>query len=604
MTYKICFHGGPAGNHRNIGTYYRDLDAAGIPAFIKSVDHYGHCHELLEIAKGSTVPHQAVFRLSTRGQDDGFDYDVPQYGTTPKNAAHIHWQATIAKLPPEFNKDCWIEPINEVDKNRADWLGQFAYEIGLLAIDQGYKVALFGWSGGEPEYDHWKTAGMRKYFDLCAQHPDQLAVSLHEYSFTVDKLMDSEPYYLVGRFRQLIDACAEMGVRCPKIFITEFGWEYRNVPAPSKAMPQLLKAANLYAAYDEVELAAIWYLGGYFGDIHNQTQKLILPVRDQALAFPKDKPEPPEEPPPPDPDTPFLDRLWEMSIDRQLSHGIQLAPTAIQKAIRADGFHPVTDEVYFKDDPPWMAAEDWENRTRPRRVYWWQDGKVMYIEAGSPPPDPGPDPPPPPPSGQVDLLPYFIPVSDGYGPLYEVKDPDGAQRRCQVQVEASTRKFWLTKGTAGLDGRSEFEELAWDKLWIWRGLDTSPGAGRFYVQFEYGGTMARWCPRFMSVGQVWTGAGHYVQFFMKGDCSKSSPNSGPATNQTKFFDRNPVNVNGLNFNDVIHIGRPGGEEFWFARGIGMIGWKSGWNQSWISELHAPGQRPNNIKETVCPYSLG
>lgn len=603
MTYKISFHGGPAGNHTHLGDYYRQLNEAGLPAFVKSVDHYGHCHELLELTKNTGKANIAVFRLSTRGQNDGFDYDVPMYHLAPKTAAGIHWQATVAKLPPEFSKECWIEPINEVDKNQADWLGHFAYEIGLLALGTGHKVALFGWSGGEPEYDHWKTAGMRKYFDLCAQHPDQLAVSLHEYSFTIEKLMDPEAYYLVGRFRQLIDACADMGVRCPKILITEFGWEYRNVPSPDVAMPQLLEAAKLYAAYPEVLLAAIWYLGGYFGDIHNQTQRLILPVIGQAKAFPTDPvPPPTPEPPPPDPDVPFRDRLWKMSVDRQVNHGIQLAPTAIQNRIRADGYHPVTDEVYFQGDPPWMAAEDWETRTKPRRVYWWEGGQVHFIEANQPAPPPAPKPEPPPPTGQVDLLPYFTPVTDGYGPLYEVRDPDGAQRRCQVQADAATQKFYLTKGSAGVGGRSEFEELAWDALWIWRGVDTSPGHGRFYVQYEIGKKMARWCPRFMSIGQEWSG-GHYVQFFHKSDCSKSSQNSGPAMNHTKFFDRNPVTVNGLHFPDVVHIGRPGGEEFWFARGVGMIGWKSSWNQSWISELHAPGQRPDNIKESVCPFSL-
>ncbi|MCA9980752.1 MAG: hypothetical protein KDD89_07965, partial [Anaerolineales bacterium] len=38
-----------------------------------------------------------------------------------------------------------------------------------------------------------------------------------------------------------------------------------------------------YAAYPEVKGAAIWYLGGWFGEIHNQAQKLIAPVTDYSL---------------------------------------------------------------------------------------------------------------------------------------------------------------------------------------------------------------------------------------------------------------------------------------------------------------------------------
>lgn len=183
-------------------------------------------------------------------------------------------------------------------------------------------------------------------------------------------------------------------------------------------------------------------------------------------------------------------------------------------------------------------------------------------------------------------------------------EPSGAQRRVQTQVEHQVRKFYITKGTGGLDGKAEFELLYWDNNWIWRGLDTSPGAGRFYVQYEAGNQVARWCPRFMKVGQDWVGFGHRVQFFLKSSCGRSDPNSGPARNRTKLF-RGPhaVTFNGLSFADVVHLGRPGGEEFWFARGIGMIAWKSEWNASYISERHSPGSRPNNVREKVCSYTL-
>ena len=48
-------------------------------------------------------------------------------------------------------------------------------------------------------------------------------------------------------------------------------------------MADIRWAAQLYAAYPEVKGAAVWYLGGYFGDVHNQTQRLIEPLRDYSL---------------------------------------------------------------------------------------------------------------------------------------------------------------------------------------------------------------------------------------------------------------------------------------------------------------------------------
>ena len=192
----------------------------------------------------------------------------------------------------------------------------------------------------------------------------------------------------------------------------------------------------------------------------------------------------------------------------------------------------------------------------------------------------------------------------GNGPLYEVRDLDGAQRRVQTQVDPVNRKFYITKGTGGKDGKSEFEELAWDSDYIYRGLDTSPGLGRFYVQYDVGKTVAKWIPRFMNVSQDWVGSGHWVQFFEKESCNISHPNSGSATNVNKFFNyHETIEFNGLIIADVIHIGKPAGERFWFAKGLGMVGWASDWNESYISEIHQPGQRPDNQKEEVCNYEL-
>ena len=55
------------------------------------------------------------------------------------------------------------------------------------------------------------------------------------------------------------------------------------MPESSRALADIHWAANLYAAYPEVKGAAIWYLGGWFGDIHKQTQRLIRPVTDYSL---------------------------------------------------------------------------------------------------------------------------------------------------------------------------------------------------------------------------------------------------------------------------------------------------------------------------------
>jgi hypothetical protein len=298
---KIGFHCGPAGNHNGIGDYMSQLDAAGIPFVIKSVDHYGHCYEA---AQYDSAEHVVVFRLSTRGQEDGFDYDVPRYDMSPKDAAHWHWQATVAKLPPEFDKrKVWLEVINEVDKNRSDWLGDFAVEIGRLALTAGYKLLLFGWSSGEPEVTDWQTPGMIQYLNLCAQHPDKLGVALHEYCYVLDDIWRGEGN-LIGRFQQLFGVCDDLNLPYPTTVITEWGWEYQNVPRPTQALDDIDEVARMYARFPAIKGAAIWYLGGggSWGGIHNQTQKLIEPVTAYTLATRfeiDDEGQPPPPPPPP-----------------------------------------------------------------------------------------------------------------------------------------------------------------------------------------------------------------------------------------------------------------------------------------------------------------
>ena len=287
---KIGFHTGPGGNRTglNRGGFMERLNQARIPFMVKSVDDYGPCFETAEYIHNSGVPHVAVYRLSSAGQADGFTYDIPRYDDFPNDpeaAAQLHWDKTMAKLPREFSKEhVWLELINEVDRNRCNWLGQFAVYCATHALREGYKITMFGWSSGEPEKENWAEPGMLEYLRLCGQHPDRLAVSLHEYSYTKEDIKDGFPYKL-GRFKTLFAVCDEYNIPRPTVHITEWGWEYQSVPAPDRAMEDIRWANKLYGPYPQIQGAAIWYLGrgGEFGSIHNETQQLIAPLTELTL---------------------------------------------------------------------------------------------------------------------------------------------------------------------------------------------------------------------------------------------------------------------------------------------------------------------------------
>lgn len=296
---KIGFHVGPGGNRDGIGNYFTTLNEAGIPVFLKSVDDYGICGELLQIGSANNVYNTAVYRISTAGQADGKDYDVPDYSLAPDAAAQKHWQITRAKLPPGFDTRVWVEPVNEIDQERADWMGWFAYHLARLANSQGYKVTLFGWSAGEPEPADWELPGMLQYLRYCAANPALAAVSLHEYSFDRSDIEADYPY-LVGRFTQLFLAANRHGIGLPTVHITEWGWEKGLIPASvMQAIDHIRWAQSLYEPFPQIVGASIWYLGPGFDGIANQAQKLIAPLTALALEYgPGDSPPPP---PPTDP---------------------------------------------------------------------------------------------------------------------------------------------------------------------------------------------------------------------------------------------------------------------------------------------------------------
>lgn len=268
---KIGFHLGPGGNARGLGEYLRGLADAGVPAVVKSVDAYGVLAEALR----ASPDHVTVFRLS------GGDLELPDYDLPPEVAAEEHWARVLEALPPEFDKQTWLEVMNEPDKGRADWLGRCAHRLAQLALRDGYRLAAFGWSSGEPEPEHWQTPGMQAFLSLAAQHPDRVAVALHEYSYSVEDIANQYPS-LVGRFQTLFRICDGLGLKRPTVLITEWGWQAESVPSLGKAMEDIAWASQLYAAYPQVQGAAIWYLGPGFGDIANQAQRLIVPLRYYA----------------------------------------------------------------------------------------------------------------------------------------------------------------------------------------------------------------------------------------------------------------------------------------------------------------------------------
>lgn len=598
---------GTTGNYLDgIGAIWRDLNARQVPCFYKGVDGYGPIYELMQIGDQYGVENQCVFRL---GSKDGILFGVPNwYANSPEDAAAQHVALTLAHLPPEFDKRVWLEIINEPDKDEdvglgwtpeeyASWLGYFSLEAAKLLNAIGIKHLAYGYSSGEPELSDYLTEGQLAYLRYCADNHDRAGIAVHEYSYNEDVCW--EDGWLVGRFKKLFDLCDAAGIRRPKVAVTEFGWTLWIVPDPDVAMPQLLELANkTYGPYPEIIGAAIWHYGSGWKDIKFRAHKLLAPMHEIAKTW---RLEVDEIMPEPCNGAPRLDY-------RRLYHVLKQDATVEQLKFVADLAYPRRETIGFSWDDAMIG--DLSNKTA---VMWELDAEeIAKVKTFRDAHYPGtklefrykdaPTTPPPPPTGgtKLDLKPYFYPDA-AYGPIYELRRPDGSQER--VQHQHANGVLFITKGTAGRDGKSEWEELYADGAHIWRGLDTSPGGGRFYRQYELNKARAKWCARYMAEGETFYGPGHHVQFYYKDDCRESSANSGYAQNVIRFVKRHPALVfNGIEVRDVIELSQPGGERWFFARGLGMVAWQSQWGSSSISEIHSPGSRPNNQRE-VLPCSF-
>ena len=208
--------------------------------------------------------------------------------------------------------------------------------------------------------------------------------------------------------------------------------------------------------------------------------------------------------------------------------------------------------------------------------------------------------------------------------------PDGNQHGHRVQMQFDPEHDNVRILTKGDDVSAEVEYMAITSDGIYRGLDTSQGNHAMYAPWQDDKPWALWILLLWSVGQIFEGAGHFVQRYWKRSGKEIAANSGPATNRIWFKAahethavKHPTDPNApdIVFTDVIelvaiHHDGELGESWFFASqqfvetqhgrrwwGGGMVQWGApeGYGVSGYSaivEIHAPGQRPDNTIEVV------
>jgi len=124
---------------------------------------------------------------------------------------------------------------------------------------------------------------MQKFLRLAAQHPDRIAISLHEYNYGDPTLRDTYPS-LVGRFQKLFERCDANNIPRPTVLVTEFGWP-GTPPVEEVMSPDNVPwAAGLYAGHRQVKGAALWDQG----DLSSHLSAMTAYALQNYFAIPKE----------------------------------------------------------------------------------------------------------------------------------------------------------------------------------------------------------------------------------------------------------------------------------------------------------------------------
>ncbi len=412
---KVGFHGGGGGNHNGIGDYLHQLDTAGVPFVLKSVNNVGLAVEGATLAKASGVPHVIILRWPNPGVPPG--PQVPDYSKSPLSEARKNWgrvEQSFAHAPEfeQFKHLIWVESINEPrtepdagdpefeGMHPCDWLGWFSYYVTLLSREAGYKYAAFSMNAGTPEPEDWKRPGMVEYLKNCAMYPNELAVALHEYTFQTDKPMSEFKPFLIGRFEALHKACDEMQIARPTILLTEGGWTYNDMPGETDAMNDVKWLSKFIAEFRNVLGMNLWTLEGPSA-LPNKLQKLITPITEYALntTFPDIDPPPQNgDDMPPNKIKHTIHLLPQNTTLSELqSVTTELHPTRSAFTYSADA---ASDLVLAGTDKSMVIV--WEGERWPDDIFAWLDVRgVKWITrqfANDTPP-----PPPPPGNGNAKI---------------------------------------------------------------------------------------------------------------------------------------------------------------------------------------------------------
>lgn len=205
----------------------RRVSAAGAQvALVKALDDIGYLHQVKEVSPGTT---RVARRQDPWGGGIGAEGD-------PVEAAQERMEWHMSAWEPDREWVDYWEVLNEPDPPGVDghrWLAEFYVACMDIAGQNGYKLAIFSYSVGVPEWEEWQGIVETGVFEQAQAGGHILA--LHEYNWPyIDerwgealpgRTLGLDRGILTGRYRHLYeDFLIPRGLVIP-LAITEAGYD-------------------------------------------------------------------------------------------------------------------------------------------------------------------------------------------------------------------------------------------------------------------------------------------------------------------------------------------------------------------------------------------
>ena len=593
-------HLDPTGGATGFGDAQRTIASAGVDLVALAVDTYGPLHETLAIADQYGVGATIVWRPNAVGNQYGFNFDVPgnNYSMPVTEAAHKHYEMMNLVTPPEMDTvRAWRLYFNEPDKNQLPYIAKVSKLIAEKHIADGTRAVFMGLNAGEPEPAQWDDPAVIDFLRYVTQHPQQLAISLHEYSFSTN--IQSEYPWLVGRFQKLQEACVRNGIDWNRltIIVGEFGHgrDQGTFPGVNQAMNDIGWAAQLYGVHNNIRLVAFWLVSNNqeWGNLGQQTVPMIPQIAQAIVAnkpYPTYNPGTIEPPQPPSDCVPREDYkavvdLVPQDVTRAEFNEVVnvILPT---KGTITHSHNDARKVARLGNDRSFVRI--WASHRQRYAILamqeWGVDYQLMEFGGQVPPPEPN----------RIDILPYLLGENKFHAELQYTWSGGGTH---PIQVQHDSNNVWYyVKGHSG-----EYEMLYYDDNYIYRGIDTSEAPDKFYTQNTvvnaqviYG---AMWAQRRVAIGDV-VSKKPWIEHYWQ-----TSPpelrHSGQVSDTLTLKEIIPTKVfpSGLVVKDVIFMTwNSNTEGYYFAKGKGLVGFKFTGGESYISEIH--NNRPDLVRNVV------